>query len=160
VKFCRCREPRREVDGDGIAYCGQCEELLPTALEEAVPQLLRTVAALKRQIDDLTGRHAGPDDPPPDSTRMLDVRQTAAMLGVSTDYVYRHQEQLGVKRLGAVGPDKKPPLRFDPDLIARAMTAKGPEPEPEPRRRPAPRNAGTGSVELLPIRKTATQETT
>lgn len=51
---------------------------------------------------------------------LVDVQTVAEYLGVSTDYVYEHADELGVKRLGS-GP--RAPLRFDLAKVDERLTA-------------------------------------
>jgi hypothetical protein len=60
----------------------------------------------------------------------LTVSQIAARYRVSRSWVYAHQRELGAMRLGQ-GPRAR--LRFDPKLVAEAITAfDGSERAPEP----------------------------
>lgn len=60
------------------------------------------VEAIARRVAELVGSKP--------ATRLVDVAELAAELGVSTTYVYRNAERLGAQRLGA-GPKGR--LRFD-----------------------------------------------
>jgi hypothetical protein len=57
-----------------------------------------------------------PQQPP--TFALVDVRELAADLGVSTDYVYAHARELGAMRLGS-GPKAR--IRFDLDRARRAL---------------------------------------
>lgn len=56
----------------------------------------------------------------PATFKLLDARQLAAELGVSTDYVYAHTVELGGMRLGS-GPRSR--IRFDLDRARQAIEA-------------------------------------
>jgi hypothetical protein len=53
---------------------------------------------------------------------LVDARGLAAELGVSVDYVYRHQAELGAMPLGN-GPKAR--LKFDLDRARQALDARG-----------------------------------
>lgn len=83
---------------------------------------------------------------------LVDASEIARRFGVSTDYVYRHAEELGVVRLG---DGKKPRLRFDPVtvrgwFVQHAVHDIEPKPQRESRR--TVRCARSGSGDLLPIK--------
>ena len=90
-------------------------------------------------------------------TRLVDAQELAAAIGTSRDYVYEHQAELGVIRLGT-GPKAR--LRFDVETALERLSActTGRQPEqPEPpqqcrSRARCPQSLGT-TVELLPIRR-------
>jgi hypothetical protein len=63
---------------------------------------------------------------------LVDARQLARELGVSTDYVYAHADDLGAMRLGT-GPRAR--IRFDLDRARQALEAG----TARPKRRPRPR---------------------
>lgn len=44
------------TDGDGVDYCGSCEELLPGRIEEMLGHLVTKLDRLSRQIDQLAPR--------------------------------------------------------------------------------------------------------
>jgi hypothetical protein len=72
----------------------------------------------------------------------LTVQQLASQLGLSTDYIYRHAQELGGQRIGG---GTQPPWRFPPKPpFATAPTT--------PPRAPARKRRPTGSVPLLPVR--------
>ena len=52
---------------------------------------------------------------------LVDARELAQELGVSTDYVYAHAGELGAMRLG---PGPKARIRFDLDRARRALEAR------------------------------------
>lgn len=72
---------------------------------------------------------------------LVDARALAEHLGLSRDWVYRHQRELGGQRIGT-GP--KAPLRFHLPTAEAGLNRNS----PAPRRRP-PRPS---SVPLLPVR--------
>ena len=65
---------------------------------------------------------------------LIDVAELARLLGVNESYVYEHQRELGVIRLGN---GKKAPLRFDAErsLQLAAQLGAPTEPAERPRRR-------------------------
>ncbi len=79
-------------------------------------------------------------------TGLVDAQTLAEQLGTSIAFVYRHQRQLGARRIGG---GQKPRLRFD---LAAALQAHEHIAEPEPVRAPARRRAVRSAVPLLPIR--------
>lgn len=48
---------------------------------------------------------------------LVDAATLAGLLGVSRDYIYRHRQELGGRKIGA-GP--KAPIRFEPPAARRA----------------------------------------
>jgi hypothetical protein len=79
--------------------------------------------------------------------RIVDVATVARELGVSVDYVYEHQRELGAMRLGR-GP--KASLRFDLAAIMRSLR---PSDEPAaPRRWRGGRKNRSGEAPLLPVK--------
>jgi hypothetical protein len=62
---------------------------------------------------------------------LLDARGLAAELGVSVDYVYRHQTELGAMPLGD-GPKAR--LKFDLNRARQALDARRRGPHPRRRR--------------------------
>jgi hypothetical protein len=81
-------------------------------------------------------------------TGLWTVKETAAWLGVTCEWVRDHAGELGASRLGD-GP--RAPYRFDPVLVqayvdGRRITV----PEPPVRRRPGPARRPAG-MELLPL---------
>ena len=69
--------------------------------------------------------------------RWLTVEQVAELLRVSADFVYTHQQLLGVRRLGT---GRRAPLRFRHDLVVAGIErlsapkdARAPRPERRPR---------------------------
>jgi len=91
--------------------------------------------------DALAERLRGSDPP----QALVDASEAAALLSVSTDWIYRHSASLGAVRIGS-GPRAR--LRFDPARIAALPSE--PTPPPAPARRPRRRRSGT-DVELLPV---------
>ena len=68
----------------------------------------------------------------PPTFALVDARELAVELGVSTDYVYAHAQDLGAMRLGA-GPKAR--IRFDLDKARRALEAQSDPQNGRPRRR-------------------------
>jgi hypothetical protein len=58
---------------------------------------------------------------PPSAHRLLEPKELAVELGVSTDYVYEHAADLGAMRLGD-GPKAR--LRFELETAKRAMRSR------------------------------------
>jgi hypothetical protein len=89
----------------------------------------------------------------PQQRRLLDARQVAQLLGVSREWVYDHQDELGVQRLGGGDDARRPRLRFDAERV-QAWLARGDrrpsEVEPAPPR--ARRRPTSSTTPLLPIR--------
>ena len=84
--------------------------------------------------------------PAPESARLVDARTLAKRLGTSPAFVYRHQRELGARRIGG---GRKPRLRFD---VAEALQARERINEPRPVRAPARRRPTNGSsIPLLPV---------
>ena len=71
-------------------------------------------------IADATARRLAPlvarQQPP--TFALVDARELAVELGVSTDYVYSHAVELGAMRLGS-GPKAR--IRFDVDRARQAL---------------------------------------
>jgi len=127
------------------------------------------LAATARLLDEL--KRSGwprPGEPPGAlPTTLVDVETVARYLGVSADYVYRHADELGARRLPSAGraggKGTKRRLRFslaelDKQLKARTTCSASRESEEgEPpvgmpkRRRRRRRRMGT-NASLLPIR--------
>jgi hypothetical protein len=72
--------------------------------------------------------------------RWLTTDQVAGLLGVSVDFVYEHQRDFGVRRLG---DGKRAPLRFRHDLVMEGIDRLSGDvvPPPAPRRRGRPRTS-------------------
>lgn len=87
---------------------------------------------------------------------LVDVETLAQALGLSSSYVYEHQDELGVIRLGT-GPHA--PLRFDLEKLLDELTACStsresdppPPPSAKPKRAPRRRSAPGADRDLLPI---------
>lgn len=92
--------------------------------------------------DALAERLRGSDPP----QALIDAGEAAALLSVSTDWIYRHADALGAIRIGS-GP--RPRLRFNAARLTAAPSEPTPQP-PAPARRPRRRRT-TGTVELLPV---------
>jgi len=67
----------------------------------------------------------------PATFALVDARELAVELGVSTDYVYAHAQELGAMRLGS-GPKAR--IRFDLDRARHALEARSRAPNGGPRR--------------------------
>ncbi len=146
AKFCRCERPAAEIDGDGVSYCDHCGELLPMPLELALPYLLRRMAGLQREIDDLSARLPEPL-PAGNDQRLLSAAEVADRFGLSRDYVYEHSERLGAIRLGT---GSRARLRFRPELVERALLPASERKAEAPPQRLL-RRSSTGA-KLLPVR--------
>jgi hypothetical protein len=91
--------------------------------------------------------------------RLLTVKELAVVLGVSADYVYRHQDALGALRLPG-GDGERGRLRFHlPTTLAALATSRSSGERSQPSRSPATSNdpssaqpPATGTrVPLLPV---------
>jgi len=107
----------------------------PAPLADA--QLVDAIA--RRVVEILEGSRARADVAGPAADpggACLTVSQVAARYRVSRSWVYAHQRELGAMRLGD-GPRAR--LRFDPKVVADAITAfdrtQRPTEAPDPRRR-------------------------
>lgn len=83
--------------------------------------------------------------------RKLLTAEVARLLAVDLDFVYLHQEELGVVRLPSKG--RRPALRFDRDtLLERLNRSRALSARPSPRRvqRAQRGRDATSVVELLP----------
>jgi len=80
-------------------------------------------------------------------SRIVDVATVARELGVSVDYVYEHQRELGAMRLGR-GP--RASLRFDLAAIMRSL--RPPDQPVAPRRWRGGRKHRSGEAPLLPVK--------
>lgn len=70
-------------------------------------------------IADATARRLAPlVTTQPATFALVDARELASELGVSTDYVYSHAVELGAMRLGS-GPKAR--IRFDLDRARKAL---------------------------------------
>jgi hypothetical protein len=98
-----------------------------------------TIDAIAERVAELIGSQLSPP-------RCLTAAQVADWLGVSTDYVYEHANELGAFPLSD-GPKAR--LRFDAEKLADHFTPRPfTAPEQPDRRRP---NRKPPAVELLPI---------
>ena len=110
------------------------------AVEPAAHPDAQLVDAIARRVVELLeGSRARSDAARPATVpggACLTVSQVAARYRVSRSWVYAHQRELGVMRLGD-GPRAR--LRFDPKVVADAITAcdrtQRPTEPPEPQRR-------------------------
>jgi excisionase family DNA binding protein len=119
ARRCQCDVPTRVQTADGVLYCETCEELLPDPRDELLARIVVKVDALERELA------ATPKDRPgqrynaygmnrtiEDSSGLLTVEQAARILGVSKWWIYTHQDELPIIRLGT---SSKSPIR-----VARA----------------------------------------
>jgi hypothetical protein len=86
---------------------------------------------------------------------LVDVKATAAALGVAPSFVYEHADELGAVRLGD-GPRAR--LRFDIEQARQAMMRRTEPPVAPvalPRRQRKSRTTTSSGVPLLPIRGNA-----
>lgn len=106
-----------------------------------------TIEAIARRIVELLDRRglsAGAE--------LVDAAELARRLGIERSWVYTHAIELGAVKLGA---GRKPRLRFDPQVAARALRGIGEGPAADPPARSG-RRAGRPRrpeerVQLLPI---------
>jgi hypothetical protein len=92
----------------------------------------------------------------PTASRLVTVGELASRFGVTPAWVYEHQAELGVRRLGG---GRRARLRFDPETAERSIicvTARESQPAAlrtvEPKRGARRRRPLGTNVELLPIR--------
>ena len=78
-------------------------------------------ALADRLADRLMARLGAPSRGLQKTFALVDARGLAAELGVSVDYVYRHQAELGAMALGD-GPKAR--LKFDLDRARQALDAR------------------------------------
>jgi len=100
---------------------------------------------LARRVAELVG--------PRPTDRLIDVREAAALLGVSRDYIYAHAEELGVIR---VGSGRRARLRFDPGVLRTTPTPLPEAASAGGRRRPRRQATTNDGIPLLRIRDAAT----
>lgn len=112
-----------------------------------------TIEAIACRVAELLGGSAR------EPTGLVDAATLARVLGISRATVYANASKLGAMRLGDVGEDKRPRLRFDVDTARAAMTSGTSSRQPESPQSPTasgkPRGRRRGrtgtSVALLPI---------
>ena len=111
----------------------QAFELDPAVIEEIADRLSGAIVA--RVIEVL--REEGLSSRASEATAWLDAQEVAQRLGVSSEWVYEHADELGALRIGS-GP--RPRLRFPPQILdPRSRTTISAEAGGEPRnRRPKP----------------------
>lgn len=51
--LCRCRQPDRQQDGDGVSYCAACGELLPDNRDELLAFVVMKLDKLGREVERL-----------------------------------------------------------------------------------------------------------
>jgi hypothetical protein len=101
--------------------------------DETIERIARRTAELLR--DDQGDGH------------LVSASEIARRTGFSRDWVYSHVDELGGVR---VGDGQKPPIRFDPAVVAGRLRLDVPKSEPRSKpRRPRPRS----DVPLLPIKR-------
>ena len=83
------------------------------------------------------------------TARLVDAATIAERFGVERRFVYDHQRDLGVIRLGR-GPKAR--LRFDPRHVEAVLERREELPTKRRDRRRRRRKAGVGHAELLPIK--------
>lgn len=111
----RQQDPERLVRLSS-AIAGSVDALLTAARDEVrqaedPDQITETLAALRVLETEAEGRRlallmARAPDPTPDDG-ILDSKQTAAFLGVSTDWIYRHRSRLVSAMVSPPGSNKK-----------------------------------------------------
>lgn len=80
-----------------------------------------SIEALASRIAELLDRE--PREPDPETKvqkKMLSPAEVSGLWGVSRVWVYRHAEELGVRRMGS---GSRPRLRFDPEEIEERLGA-------------------------------------
>ena len=100
--YCSCKTPDQVLE-EGIYSCNACGERIPD------PLLLRVLAELlatRRQLAALERKLTKPKPPAPE---WLTAKEMAPRFGRSLDFVYKHADELGARRVGA-GP--RPRLLF------------------------------------------------
>lgn len=55
-RLCRCPVPDPHQDGDGVRYCGHCEELLPDSRDELLAGIVVKLDRLARDVEHLSAR--------------------------------------------------------------------------------------------------------
>jgi predicted DNA-binding transcriptional regulator AlpA len=99
--------------------------------------------------DALASRFESPEAPP---RRLLDARQVAQLLGVSREWVYDHQDELGVQRLATDETTQRPRLRFDAERVESWLTRGDRRPaELKPATPRARRRTSSSGAPLLPF---------
>lgn len=106
------------------------------------PTTIEAIALRTAEL--LRGEHVGPE--------LIDAAEVARRFGVSRDWVYDNAERLGAVPLGEPGEGRRPRLRFDPERVADALSARPhPRTDPQPKRAPR-RRPPLARADLLPIR--------
>jgi hypothetical protein len=52
-RLCRCQEPDRQQDGDGVSYCNFCGELVPDDRDELLAMVVAKLDKLGREVERL-----------------------------------------------------------------------------------------------------------
>ncbi len=105
------------------------------------------------RLAELVAEHLAGDARP--SGGLVDVRAVAALLGVSTDFVYSHARELGGIKLA---DSPRAPWRFDVDRAREVMAARTAAPAEcltLPRRQRSTKTTTSSGVPLLPIARHA-----
>jgi hypothetical protein len=128
------------------AWLLTCQDDLFTAVGAAAFALMtlehRDIEAIAHRVVELL-------EAPP--RKLLTAAEVARLLAVDPDFVYAHQEELGVVRLPGKG--RRPALRFDRDtLLDRLDRSHGTQTQPAARRARRAQRArdATSLIELLP----------
>lgn len=84
------------------------------------------------------------------TTQLVDAKTLGGVLGLSTDWIYAHADELGAV---ALGDGARPRKRFDVAQAAAALRARAQQPATVPTRpsRGRPRRRRSRTVPLLPI---------
>jgi hypothetical protein len=84
----------------------------------------QTIEAIARRVVELLNRRSLSGGP-----ELIDAAELARRLGIERSWVYMHAIELGAVKLGA---GRKPRLRFDPQVAARALRKVGEGPAADP----------------------------
>lgn len=115
----RARHDTQPTPTSGAAAVSRVENPNRSALAALSPEhavLVEAIAARVVEILDARDQVAAGDSA---SSRLLTVGELAAELGVHASFVYEHQDELGVIRLGG---GSKPRLRFDLERAKAAVS--------------------------------------
>jgi hypothetical protein len=107
----------------------------------------QTIEAIARRVVELLDRRGLSGE------KMVDAAELARRLGIERSWVYSHAIELGAVKLGS---GRKPRIRFDPGIAARALRRIGEGPAADPPARSGERarrpRRPEGQVRLLPIK--------